>query len=65
MMWALAYSSTDVNATSIKLEDNIYKRVTGKDATVSNAAFKLDSFTFVTTQMSFVFQQNDLSCCVR
>jgi len=52
-------SSADVNATSIKPEGNIYKQVTGKDVTVANAAFKIDSFTFVTAQMSLIFQQNE------
>jgi hypothetical protein len=51
--------STTVNATLIKPEDNIYQQVTGKNVTVLNGAWKLDSFTFVTMRASFVVQQNE------
>jgi hypothetical protein len=50
--------STTVNATLIKPEDNIYQQVTGKNVTVLNGAWKLDSFSFV-TMASFVIQQNE------
>jgi len=51
--------STTINATLIKPEDNIYQQVTGKNVTVLNGAWKLDSFAFVTMQASFVIQQNE------
>ena len=51
--------STTVNATLIKPEDNIYQQVTGKNVTVLNGAWKLDSFALVTMQASFVIQQNE------
>ena len=51
--------STTVNATLIKPEDNIYQQVTGKNVTVLNGAWKLDSFALVTTQASFVVQQDE------
>jgi hypothetical protein len=55
----VGYTTVSNASTPIKPEDNIYKQVTGRDPSVTNAAWKLDSVTPVTAQFSFIVQQDE------
>ena len=56
---SVGYTRVSNASTLIKPEDNVYKQVTGRDPSVTNGAWKLDSVTSVTAQFSFIVQQDE------